>query len=90
MQPLLPPRRLNLPISSALDGLEVNTLLRRHLHLSGTVLRRVKWLEDGILLTRAGDHPRRSPNGTASQRPPDPTGAHQRNAPPPRPPGRSL
>ena len=53
MQPLLPPRRLNLPISSALDGLEVNTLLRRHLHLSGTVLRRVKWLEDGILLDGA-------------------------------------
>lgn len=53
MQPLLPPRRLNLPISPALDGLEVNTLLRRHLHLSSTVLRRVKWLEDGILLDGA-------------------------------------
>lgn len=43
-------RYLELAIGRELAGLEVNTLLRRRLHLSGTVLRRVKWLEDGILL----------------------------------------
>lgn len=41
-------RYLRVPIEGELHGLEVNTILRRHLHLSGTVLRRVKWLEDGI------------------------------------------
>lgn len=41
-------RYLTLPISPELAGIEVNTLLRRHLGLSGTVLRRVKWLDDGI------------------------------------------
>ena len=41
-------RYLRIPIDQALHNLEVNTILRRHLHLSGTVLRRVKWLEDGI------------------------------------------
>ena len=41
-------RYLTLPISGELAGSEVNTLLRRHLGLSGTVLRRVKWLSDGI------------------------------------------
>ena len=46
----LPPRRLELVITRAQDGQEVNTLLRRTLGLSGTVLRRVKWLEDGITL----------------------------------------
>ena len=46
----LPPRRLELLITRAQDGQEVNTLLRRTLGLSGTVLRRVKWLEDGITL----------------------------------------
>ena len=43
-------RYLTLKITPELAGLEVNTLLRRHLGLSGTVLRRVKWLEDGITL----------------------------------------
>lgn len=43
-------RYLTLYISPELAGAEVNTLLRRHLHLSGTLLRRVKWLSDGILL----------------------------------------
>lgn len=43
-------RYLTLNITPELAGLEVNTLLRRHLGLSGTVLRRVKWLEDGITL----------------------------------------
>lgn len=48
--PQKPPRRLELLITQAQDGQEVNTLLRRTLGLSGTVLRRVKWLEDGITL----------------------------------------
>lgn len=48
--PQKPPRRLELLITQAQDGQEVNTLLRRVLGLSGTVLRRVKWLEDGITL----------------------------------------
>lgn len=43
-------RYLTLTIGPSLAGLEVNTLLRRNLFLSGTVLRRVKWLEDGICL----------------------------------------
>ena len=43
-------RYLTLNITSDLAGQEVNTLLRRTLGLSGTVLRRVKWLEDGITL----------------------------------------
>ena len=41
-------RYLTLKIGPELAGTEVNTLLRRTLGLSGTVLRRVKWLEDGI------------------------------------------
>lgn len=41
-------RYLQLHITPALAGTEVNTLLRRHFGLSGTVLRRIKWLEDGI------------------------------------------
>lgn len=41
-------RYLTLPITPDLAGIEVNTLLRRNLKLSGTVLRRIKWLEDGI------------------------------------------
>jgi 23S rRNA pseudouridine1911/1915/1917 synthase len=41
-------RYLSLFIGPDLAGTEVNTLLRRHLGLSGTVLRRVKWLPDGI------------------------------------------
>lgn len=43
-------RYLTLNITPELDGTEVNTLLRRVLGLSGTVLRRVKWLPDGITL----------------------------------------
>ena len=43
-------RYLQLHITPELAGAEVNTLLRRHLGLSGTVLRRVKWLADGITL----------------------------------------
>ena len=43
-------RRLELPVTPELAGIRVDTLLRKHLHLSGTVIRRIKWLEDGILL----------------------------------------
>ena len=46
-------RYLTLTITPELAGLEVNTLLRRTLGLSGTVLRRVKWLEDGVTLDGA-------------------------------------
>lgn len=42
-------RRLELTITPELAGVKVDTLLKRHLHLSGTVVRRIKWLEDGIL-----------------------------------------
>ncbi len=43
-------RRLELPITDGLAGVEVGTLLRKHLGLSGTVVRRIKWLSDGILV----------------------------------------
>ena len=46
-------RYLTLNITPELAGQEVNTLLRRTMGLSGTVLRRVKWLEDGITLDGA-------------------------------------
>ena len=51
-------RYLTLPITSQLDGLEVNTLLRRELGLSGTILRRVKWLPDGITVDGVRVHAR--------------------------------
>lgn len=41
-------RYLQIPIGEELHGQEVNTILRRTLHLSGTVLRRIKRLDDGI------------------------------------------
>ena len=47
------PRYLTWTVPPELDGTEVNTLLRRCLGLSGTVLRRVKWLPDGITLDGA-------------------------------------
>ncbi len=46
-------RYLTLPVTPDLAGREVDFLLRRTLGLSGTVLRRVKWLEDGITLDGA-------------------------------------
>ena len=46
-------RRLELAISAQLAGVKVDTLLKRHLHLSGTVVRRIKWLPDGILVDGA-------------------------------------
>ena len=42
-------RRLELTVTPELAGVKVDTLLRRRLGLSGTVIRRIKWLEDGIL-----------------------------------------
>ncbi|MEQ2442071.1 RluA family pseudouridine synthase [Pseudoflavonifractor sp. CLA-AP-H29] len=44
------PRRLNLTVTPEQTGWKVDELLRGPLALSGTVIRRVKWLEDGILL----------------------------------------
>lgn len=43
-------RRLELPIGPELAGVKVDTLLKKHLGLSGTVVRRIKWLSDGILV----------------------------------------
>ena len=43
-------RRLTLVVAAAWDGEKIDTLLRRELGLSGTVIKRIKWLEDGILL----------------------------------------
>ena len=43
-------RRLELAVTPELAGIKVDTLLKRHLGLSGTVVRRIKWLEDGILV----------------------------------------
>ena len=44
------PRRLELTVTADQAGEKIDTLLRRELRLSGTVIRRVKWLDDGILL----------------------------------------
>ena len=55
-------RRLELPITGALAGIKVDTLLKRHLGLSGTVVRRIKWLEDGILVDGARVNTRFCPN----------------------------
>lgn len=43
-------RRLTLTVRSEWEGEKIDTLLRRELGLSGTVIKRIKWLEDGILL----------------------------------------
>lgn len=43
-------RRLDLPITAELAGTKVDTLLKKHLGLSGTVVRRIKWLPEGILV----------------------------------------
>ena len=43
-------RRLELSIPPELAGVKVDTLLKKHLNLSGTVVRRIKWLPDGILV----------------------------------------
>lgn len=46
-------RRLELSITTELAGIKVDTLLKKHLNLSGTVVRRIKWLPDGILVDGA-------------------------------------
>ena len=43
-------RRLELKIGPELAGIKVDTLLKKHMELSGTVVRRIKWLPDGILV----------------------------------------
>lgn len=43
-------RRLELHVGPELAGIWVDTLLKRRLGLSGTVVRRIKWLPDGILV----------------------------------------
>ncbi|MEG2120244.1 MAG: RluA family pseudouridine synthase, partial [Pseudoflavonifractor sp.] len=43
-------RRLALTVTAAQAGVKVDTLLRSGLGLSGTVIRRIKWYPDGILL----------------------------------------
>ena len=43
-------RRLELTVAPSDAGVRVELLLRRQFGLSGTVIRRIKWLEDGILL----------------------------------------
>ncbi len=72
-------RYLTVPISEELAGAEVNTLLRRHLHLSGTVLRRVKWLPDGITVdgVRVNVRYRVAAGQGLSVRLSDPDGAEQ-------------
>lgn len=44
------PRRLDWVVPPACEGTRVDTLLKKHMNLSGTVVRRIKWLEDGILV----------------------------------------
>ena len=43
-------RRVSLTVPPERAGQKVDTLLRKELGLSGTVIRRLKWLDDGILL----------------------------------------
>lgn len=43
-------RRLSRTVTPQMEGQTVDTVLRKHLGVSGTVVRRVKCLEDGILL----------------------------------------
>ena len=43
-------RRLDWVVPPACEGTRVDTLLKRHMNLSGTVVRRIKWLEDGIIV----------------------------------------
>ncbi len=43
-------RRIQLTITPECENIRVDTLLKSRLGLSGTVVRRIKWLEDGILV----------------------------------------
>ena len=46
-------RRLHWTVPPECEGTRVDTLLKKHMDLSGTVVRRIKWLEDGILVDGA-------------------------------------
>lgn len=46
----MPARRLDITIGESHAGKTVYVLLRYQIGISGTLLRRIKWLEDGILL----------------------------------------
>jgi 23S rRNA pseudouridine1911/1915/1917 synthase len=45
-----PPRRLQVTILPEWEGMRVSSVLRYKVGMSGTLLRRMKWVEDGILL----------------------------------------
>ena len=78
-------RRLELVLGPEDGGVKVDTLLRRRLHLSGTVIRRIKWLPDGILVDGARVNTAFRPRGgTDSVRPPVRPGAAQRHPARPR------
>ena len=84
-------RRLDLPIGPELAGIKVDTLLKKHLGLSGTVVRRIKWLEDGILVDGRRVNTRFVPLPEPGFiRPPVRPGAAQRNRPRSRPPGHRV
>ena len=72
-------RYLQLNITSELSGKTVDTLLRKHLELSGTVIRRIKWLEDGITVDgqRVTVRYRVTEDDTLSVRLTDPSSAEQ-------------
>ena len=75
-------RRLELTVAPSDAGVRVELLLRRRFGLSGTVIRRIKWLEDGIL-RGAGEYPVRPQSGTGPVRPAVRPGAAQRRGPRP-------
>lgn len=72
-------RYLHLNITEELSGKTVDTLLRKKLELSGTVIRRIKWLEDGILVdgTRVTVRYQVTEGQVLSVRLTDPTSAQQ-------------
>ena len=72
-------RYLQLNITEELSGRTVDSLLRRHLELSGTVIRRIKWLEDGIMVdgTRVTVRYQVDEGQVLSVRLTDPTSANQ-------------
>ena len=72
-------RYLQVNITPELAGRTVDSLLRRHLELSGTVIRRIKWLEDGITVDgrRVTVRYRVSEGETLAVRLTDPTSAEQ-------------
>lgn len=73
------PRYLTVTVSPEWAGQTVHVLLRYRLGLSGTLLRRVKWLEDGILLdgVRVTTRERVQTGQTLSVRLSDPEGPRE-------------